>query len=155
MTCLVLSSVCDGGTGSVCGHCTKLQTHAGKPPQAARQRQQLSLCVLFVGCLISVRGQETLSYPVWTCSQPWVKGSVSWPLVGVRGCVMGLATSWMETLMISSRTEHNKLSESAQPAHWHIVLGTWDVIFHLWYVLSSRAGWITQGSLDTRQAKWG
>lgn len=30
---------------------------------------------------------------------------------------MVLATSQMETLMISSRTEHSKLSESAQPAH--------------------------------------
>lgn len=30
---------------------------------------------------------------------------------------MGLASSWMETLMISSRTEHSKLSESAQPTH--------------------------------------
>lgn len=51
------------------------------------------------------------------CSQPWLKGSVSWPLVGVPGCVMGLATSWMETLLITSRTEHSKLSESAQPTH--------------------------------------
>lgn len=140
MTRLVLSSVCDGGAASRCGHCTKLQTHTGKPPQAERQRQRLSLslCPLHGVPYISKRPGDVIISGVDLFTGIG-EGICVLASRGCESCVMGLATSWMETLMISSRTERSKLSESAQPAHWHIVLGTWEAIFHLWYVLQ---GWM-------------
>lgn len=100
-------------TGSCCGHCTKLQTHAEKPLQAATREHQVicvsaRLLIMSTWCLMSVRGQNTDLF-THHCHQ--VPSCLS------KSHVMGLTMSWMGMPMISLRTELSKLSEPAQPAH--------------------------------------
>lgn len=148
MTCLVPSSVCDTGLVLAVDIAPNYKPMQENHLTSKAGTAALSLCPF----LTSVRGQETLSYLVWTAHSrgwrdlcpglSWVCQAVlwAWPPLGWRRCWLPQGQS-----TASCPSQHSQ----------HIVLGTWEVIFHLWYLLCSRAGWITQGSLDTRQAKRG
>lgn len=111
---------CGRDAGSRCRHCTKIQPHAGKLPQAATQGCHLicataRLLVLSTWCFTSVRRQK-IDIFIHYCNQVHS--------YHYQDHVICLKTSWMETLMISLRMVHSKLSEPAQPTHCPEHLGS-------------------------------